>query len=527
MRAVEEDLSSLSPSSGIAESTVRIPLASAAVSVVLSFIFVPLSLQRLIAQDEGYYALAAKLVTQGRLVYRDFFYPQMPALPYVYGIWMKVFGFSWESGRALSAVLAVAIGLMLFQYLRHKCGSAAALAGVFLYATSSMVFPWFCLMKTYALSTVLLFGAYFLCEMPSRISKEWRAILVGLLCGLTVNVRLFFAVLFPVLLWALWRQELDHKARLKIAAVALAGFAVTFLPHIYFLAALPDAYWFNNLGYHFIRSARNAGEEWQAKAVVLSIILGLKGTKQFTGYQLPLLIYGTILFAGLQIRSYKTLDLAVPISLILFAVSFLPSPSYVQYFSALTPFLIVASVRLMHHFFTALIAAPLPGARGVAGVLLAVFLLAYSYGFKSDVIKYTRTGDGVIGIGNSDAAKELNITAVSTVSREIDRVNPGGPVISLWPGYFLPGNAQALAGLENHFGWQVADRISVEKRRQYGIMTPGEILTAIATGSVNTVVLRGRNKKYLHALEHGGYKVASQVRKTSVFVIPAANENAR
>src|SRR5436190_16981878 len=38
--------------------------------------------------DEGYYATAARLVWEGNVPYRDFFYQQAPLLPYLYSwIW--------------------------------------------------------------------------------------------------------------------------------------------------------------------------------------------------------------------------------------------------------------------------------------------------------------------------------------------------------------------------------------------------------------------------------------------------------
>ena len=47
---------------------------------------------RLIAKDEGFYVVAAQLVSEGRVPYLDFFYPQMPYLPYLYGSFLRLFG---------------------------------------------------------------------------------------------------------------------------------------------------------------------------------------------------------------------------------------------------------------------------------------------------------------------------------------------------------------------------------------------------------------------------------------------------
>src|ERR1700677_3660672 len=43
-------------------------------------------------EDEGIYALAARNVMDGMKPYRDFFFAQMPLLPYVYAAWFSIFG---------------------------------------------------------------------------------------------------------------------------------------------------------------------------------------------------------------------------------------------------------------------------------------------------------------------------------------------------------------------------------------------------------------------------------------------------
>jgi O-antigen ligase len=76
---------------------------SVAVFLALLCVLLPIALSRLIARDEGFYLLAARLVMEKELPYVDFFYPQMPLFPYLYGLWMKIFSFSWTSGRTFSA----------------------------------------------------------------------------------------------------------------------------------------------------------------------------------------------------------------------------------------------------------------------------------------------------------------------------------------------------------------------------------------------------------------------------------------
>ena len=48
--------------------------------------------ERLIARDEGFYTYAAQLILEGKHPYIDFFYPQMPLLPYLYATSGALFG---------------------------------------------------------------------------------------------------------------------------------------------------------------------------------------------------------------------------------------------------------------------------------------------------------------------------------------------------------------------------------------------------------------------------------------------------
>ena len=69
-------------------------VVAAGVAIVLAAIFVPLALLGLVDPDEGMYPLNARLVLEGKVPYRDFHYPQMPLLPYLYGAWMRLTGVS-------------------------------------------------------------------------------------------------------------------------------------------------------------------------------------------------------------------------------------------------------------------------------------------------------------------------------------------------------------------------------------------------------------------------------------------------
>lgn len=101
----------------------RLPMTRAARVVLvpmffgLAAIFIAIARYRLVDGDEGFYLLAAKSVFHGKLLYRDFFYTQMPLLPYIYGLWLKIAGETWNSGRMLSSLLASLLGCLLYVHV--------------------------------------------------------------------------------------------------------------------------------------------------------------------------------------------------------------------------------------------------------------------------------------------------------------------------------------------------------------------------------------------------------------------------
>jgi hypothetical protein len=87
-------------------------LRAAAAGAIVLAIFAGVSTHRLIDGDEGFYLVAARLVGEGKRLYRDFFYLQLPALPHVFAAWFAVAGAGWVQARLLAAILAAGIGIL-------------------------------------------------------------------------------------------------------------------------------------------------------------------------------------------------------------------------------------------------------------------------------------------------------------------------------------------------------------------------------------------------------------------------------
>src|SRR5438128_4509766 len=202
-------------------------------AILMAAVFVPMSFFRLIDDDEGTYLLVSRLVIEGRLPYHDFFYPQMFLLPYVYGAWMKLVGYSWYGARLLSAVFSVVLGLLVYRQTALVAGARAwGVLAVVLFTFSSLAFGWYLLIKTLVLPTLLLFAAYAILSTSSR----WRWLASGLLFGLSVACRVYVIVVAPALVIELYRTERDHRERFMQFTRFATGVVIALLPaELFFL----------------------------------------------------------------------------------------------------------------------------------------------------------------------------------------------------------------------------------------------------------------------------------------------------
>ena len=222
-------------------------------------------------------------------------------------------------------MFAIAVGLLLYLFVRDRHGLAAAWAAVAVYAGSGLVFGYLTLVRDVrALSTLLVFGAYVLAE-----DVRWLG--AGVLVGLAVDTRLLLLAVVPVFL-------LYARRRPAFAA----GLGAALVPTLVFLVISPSAFWFDNVRYHSLKSSSGLVVDAHQKAQTAATLLGLESSDRALGIQFALLV----LAAAIAVVWRRHLPLALAIAVALGIVSFLPTPSYVQYFSLLVPFLVVGALEL-------------------------------------------------------------------------------------------------------------------------------------------------------------------------------------
>lgn len=460
------------------------PLLDAAGNIVVAILLLaaltPIAFYRLVDTDEGFYCYAAKLVLEGKTPYADFFYPQMPYLPYLFAAVFKVTGISWMAGRMVSVAAAVTLGVLLYRHVIGLTGKTRwGFAAVLLFIMTIKVAVWYTTIKSYSVSTLLIFVSYLLLHRWLSSRSRWLLLLCGLFFGLAIGCRLTMAGLAPVYLYILLREG-RRTGVVKDVLMFGAGAALLLLPTLYFYWPSPDIFYFNNLGYHRLRANDFFIVNFTNKlAVILEIV---------KDYQFTLLAAANIFFFWL-IRKERPAPLSFFFILMLAAIHFIPTPSQEQYFCVLAPYLILNVILLFKNASEQWAGPTPPNYAARLRKALPYLVLLYPLLFAYYLLHFTVFGQWVPGIGKVKYANDWRLETIHEAAEEIDRLGAGRPVITWWPGYLLETRAETYPGMENQFRLDVIDKLTPAQRTRYRIITDLEVIDAVRDGKAGVVLV--------------------------------------
>jgi small basic protein len=422
---------------------------------------------------------------------------------------------TWLSGRLFSAILAATLGAALYREVSGQTGKVAAgLVATLLFLSSTHVFAWFTIVKTYCLSTLLLFLAYRAitrCSMDLS-DKKWLMV-AGVCLGASVDARLYFAGLLPVFLRWIYSST-KTGARLPALLYFLGGCALAIVPNLYLFGRDPSAYFFDNLGFHALRTEHGLIGAVPDKIITVAQLFLIAG--EGNGLQM------TLLFSFILILSIRSgiatgnARVALILGLVLGLICLLPTPSYVQYFSVTVPFLILFVVCSLSKLLGTLRGRT---QKRYLFVICGSALLMFMVSAISDYRRFLITGDQVTGVGGPAGAASWRISSIVAVSRAIDeQARPAERVMSLWPGYIFQSKVEPWPGLENNSATYFADdRLSPAEQAQYHVLSPRGIKADITAHRPQLVVvgnqesMRVNSEPFEKTLAGNGYKVAREI----------------
>ena len=442
--------------------------------------------------DEGFYATAARLVWQGKVPYRDFFYQQAPLLPYLYGWMWAAHPRSLVAMRLISAacggaaVLLWGVGLVSLRRIPVHL-ALATFATVLL---NPYWVSWNVVVKTYAFANLFMSIATICLYAALHTTRKRWYFVAGLTLAACTSVRsLYGPVLVVVLLWIFLRKRRTGKLINPLSLTFLGGSLCGLLPMIVSFVSDPHAFVFNNIQYHrldagymwwqgrFVEGYRNAGHT--AHVYFNALVIRLLGTHPYFAVSLILTVVGAWSLRKRRRshdRSYSDEDyLYFRVALLMLAtyalVALIPFPPYDQYFDAplvafFVPFM---SEGLRVSWITRRKSAAVP--------LLLLGLSLFALEIRAET-----------------ASQSFNSVWRLTDYREVSRLvrdnsDPNDVVLSFWPGYVFESGREYFPGLENHFVYRIINKVPSGERDRYHIVSPERVMDAISRRDEKLLVL--------------------------------------
>ncbi len=414
------------------------------ICLLLVFVFF-----RLIDYDEPSYISAGFMVANGKLPYVDFFYAQMPYLPYLLA---PVSGYGLNSlfwCRLISALAALILGVFLFRAAHEFSGDPqASLAAFFLYGFNGLLLTWHSTAKTLVVADLFGFLSFFFLVrflIGGYNRRSAWILLSGLCMGLAVNFRLTFSVVWLISVALIFFLSEGRSSKQKLTAVLVfcLGTAVSSSLGIYLFLKDSWAFVFDNLTYHQI-----LGLDY----IRMSLIGRLFTVFKFVLYPQNLFILiaaavslvvvarGHKDFSGL-VRKHKATFSALAFAGGLTVVSLCISPTTFQHYEQALPYLLISSVPGLG----LLIAKWSKTARWAGAGLYALLIVP----FVAIFIFAIRDRDKPYPIGEVQRV-------VKIVRQNSER---GQMVLSTWPAYAVFAQREPVPGLET-WGWEVVPLLS-------------------------------------------------------------------
>lgn len=210
-----------------------------------------------INHDEGWYLTAARLVGQGKILYRDFAFTQPPLLPYLYAIPLRIFDGGMPLGRAITMAFSLACFLLTVSIARRLAGTRAAVVAAGLSGLAGYQIWQFSVVKALAVPTFLALGSvyFFVLDERKRRYAPYASVLLMILATAT---RITFlpaaAVIGAYYLHEYWKRS-DRREAVKIAFFGLAVTVALFAP---FILMAPRQILFDVVLFHNINLSRAA-----------------------------------------------------------------------------------------------------------------------------------------------------------------------------------------------------------------------------------------------------------------------------
>lgn len=462
---------------------------------------------RLVDGDEGFYLEAARAVGSGKTPYIDFFYPQMPYLPYILSPFANDGFNSLYESRIVSVLVSLITALLFFRLAsRFHNGSKLISVLLVLYLLSGLNISWHSVAKTYAWTDLFLLSGFLASLKYADKNNIKYAMFSGAAVALAVNFRLVLLPLFIVFLLYLILNSTRYYYRGAVAFL-VSALAIS-IPSLVLFLADPQRFYFNNLGFHLMRNPDSG--------FLISIVQKIVELLKIASNP-QTLILAVFFFISLFAwwRTKKNLPIlrvfATPvgytavIALTLIVVYILPNPVHQQYFVQAVPFVILLLPYGIEKIKEQNIRFPF---KLTSGHALKFIFVIYCLGIIPYMVVFfsgRKAHDGSYHINNVRAICDL-ISQKTTTQK----------IYSEWAGFAVLSQRQNLDGLE-FIGFDYPLPISDSLKRFYHFPVALELAKQIEEKKPAFCIVYDKPQEELRMIISESYQLLKSFKRYHVY----------
>ena len=433
--------------------------------------------------DEGFYLAASRHVSEGRRLYEDVFFPQMPYLPWLQSTLFAAAAGSLAFGRALSVAAAVLAAGLLTGIAWHRTHDAAAAGFIAtLYVFSAVLLNGLSIAKNFAWPNLCLLAAFAPFAVGLVRRPAW-AFAAGLAMAAAVGFRLAVAPVAIVL--ALWAWRFSPRVLAGFVAGATAGS----LPWLIVAARSPGEFWFCNVTFHAMR------REISGIGPIMAQKLSVAG--KWILLPQHLILWG-LAALGLWREPGRAWP-AAACTAVLLVSSAAATPTYLEYMSQFVPFLLLTALPAIIW---------LVRSRAAAAAVLGLYLLGLYPALKS------AASDEEL----ADKRALWQLGTVRGVSTYLRAHTPADvPVLSWWEGYPVLSDRPGYIGV-GFWESNVAKKLAPDAAHRHHVLQQEDVRGLIDRREPSAVVVPDGTWEALRAAILAGYQPAARVGAVQIYL---------
>lgn len=464
--------------------------------IALSILALTYSIIRPVNIDEGYYIASAQEVLEGKLLYKDFIFHQMPLTIYIYslisdhGYWSLIFG------RILSVSFISISAVLLFSLLKRITGRKTSNIFIILFFLNSFFIDWSVLIRIYALSVLVLsFGVYsFYCflENTQKSYHLFFSILAFTLLVFT-KVTLVSSYITLIIFIKLFCIKYNRNV-LKLTLIFISASLIPVISFLFIFEKSLDEFYYSVFYFNYIT------KEYIDAPFTISLL------KYIGFFLLPqnIILLTVILISGFKFTFFEKFLIA---NILCFTLIHIPSRMLMEYFCSINPLLILLSCLRYQKF---------------ADIVMTKWrVLSVKHIYTGLVILYLLSAPfGLIHLKNIIEGTELLMNPVELYSFE-QKVNSlkGNTVLSSWEGYSIFSCKTPI--LKNQYGAAFINKyVSENDLKKYNIAEQKDYEKLLTEQTPDIIIYDNSNSAHMDNLKDiisRNYNKAFQCRSVEVF----------